>query len=800
MSERRFYSLGIILILFVFISCKKEIQGPQNQNHASPQLGDISVNAEFDWKLTREIDLNIIPENQGMIKISSADESVVYHKGFYSGKSDSYRSLFQIPKTENHLLINGKTYYPVKSGQFKNSDPVSFIKDIKAKDFKSIRNLIVGDEFVFSDVDVMNVNSIVLDDNRFLVAYFENIVNGYYGEAKVVAGTISGDDIIFGNPLTVVSSEKKSGKSPFYTINCKMSQLNENKVVLAFRGNEEYLMGGMAMILNINGNTITQGNMFPFLQFFGQNAAELNVITLSENKFALVYGDTYYFEGAAMIGEVNGNNIQYGFPSTFSFELPLNITAQMVDNNHFVVGYSRTNEANAVAAEVVGNMIFFQNAQILDYQPVTNLRSAISSSGRIVFIYRSEASGSGHYCLGSVSGNTMSLGASVAFCSSMGGGDAKFLDENHILLAYQNSLLEGTGIVRTGELSDNEISFNDPIEFDYPLSGSMSALVFSENRFAIAYSDAGPGSNNKAGTVIPFLNDHNLVDTDGDGIPDDEDDYPLDPLRAFDNFMPAEGPGSLSFEDLWPSTGDYDFNDAVIDYQFQTVTNANNEVVEIFARFTLRAVGASYQNGFGFILPEADPDLKNHIQVTGSVLTEGMISLEETGLESQQEHPTIIVYDNAFSILNHPGGLGINTVPTNNSAEPETIEIIMVPDIDYEESDFGLPYFNPFIFVRNDRGREIHLPDYPPSNLADPVFFGTIADASVPAEGIYYKSDNNLPWAVHIPQSFDYTIEKSQINEGYLHFLEWSQSDPQNPLYTDWYENLPGYRNEAVIY
>ena len=58
-------------------------------------------------------------------------------------------------------------------------------------------------------------------------------------------------------------------------------------------------------------------------------------------------------------------------------------------------------------------------------------------------------------------------------------------------------------------------------------------------------------------------------DTDEDGVSDLFDDYPNDPEKAFDNYSPAEGQfGTLAFEDLWPAKGDYDFNDIVIDYQY----------------------------------------------------------------------------------------------------------------------------------------------------------------------------------------------------------------------------------------
>jgi hypothetical protein len=34
--------------------------------------------------------------------------------------------------------------------------------------------------------------------------------------------------------------------------------------------------------------------------------------------------------------------------------------------------------------------------------------------------------------------------------------------------------------------------------------------------------------------------------------------------------------GTLAFEDLWPSTGDYDFNDLVVDYDFKIIKTIKN--------------------------------------------------------------------------------------------------------------------------------------------------------------------------------------------------------------------------------
>ncbi|GCD80652.1 DUF4842 domain-containing protein [Schleiferia thermophila] len=67
-----------------------------------------------------------------------------------------------------------------------------------------------------------------------------------------------------------------------------------------------------------------------------------------------------------------------------------------------------------------------------------------------------------------------------------------------------------------------------------------------------------------------------------------------------------------------------------------------------------------------------------------------------------------------------------------------------------------------------------------------------------PAAGRYYVTKNNLPWAIHLPVRFDYPTEKSDILKAYKKLADWAQSNGE--LYTDWYLNLPGYRDPEFIY
>jgi len=264
------------------------------------------------------------------------------------------------------------------------------------------------------------------------------------------------------------------------------------------------------------------------------------------------------------------------------------------------------------------------------------------------------------------------------------------------------------------------------------------------------------------------------------------------------NLYPALGPGTLAFEDLWPGKGDYDFNDLVIDYQFELISNLSNYIEQIKATFVIRAFGASYENGFGFQLSGSfDP---YDITVSGYNISENYIVLEPNGIEADQTKPTIIVFDNAFALMEHPGvGTGVNTEPNAPYVTPVTLNLTInyKPDT-YSYNDVDISSFNPFLIVNKNRKVEIHLPNYPPTDLADLSLTGTWEDDSNPSINRWYMNSKNLPWALNLYESFAYPIERQDILQVHLKFAEWAMSG--GVLFPDWYKNLNGYRNEALIY
>ncbi|MEM1270912.1 MAG: LruC domain-containing protein [Bacteroidota bacterium] len=283
-------------------------------------------------------------------------------------------------------------------------------------------------------------------------------------------------------------------------------------------------------------------------------------------------------------------------------------------------------------------------------------------------------------------------------------------------------------------------------------------------------------------------------DYDGDGVRNGDDQFPYDRERAFESFQPARGVfGTLAFEDLWPSTGDYDFNDLVVDYNVGFVTNAANQVVDVRSTLVVRAIGAGYRNGFGFTLPISPSQVKS---VTGQSITSNYVRLASNGTEQGQGKAVIIAFDDAYGVVKSARGAFMNTQSGAAYVEPDTVRATVTLASPMAASRLGTAPFNPFLIVDGQRGHEVHLPGNEPTDLVDQSLFGTKDDRT--AGGLTYVTDANLPWALHVPATFVYPLEKRTLTAGHLKFAAWVESaGSQHP---DWYLDRPGYRNRVSLY
>ncbi|MCH7412046.1 LruC domain-containing protein [Belliella sp. R4-6] len=260
-------------------------------------------------------------------------------------------------------------------------------------------------------------------------------------------------------------------------------------------------------------------------------------------------------------------------------------------------------------------------------------------------------------------------------------------------------------------------------------------------------------------------------------------------------YHPAENAYTrVMFEDNWPSLGDADFNDMVVDYNYVVKTGTRSLVGEVAMDFKLIAVSAAHNNSFGVRLV----GMPEHHSI-GKINKNGT----NVGDPSPESIPSsFIVFGNVNTIL---GNDCLNTPDrTKNGACAEAF------DDDYR-SRFSVFYdktalltdfsFAPFIYVNGNRGREINLMGTVPSALADARYFGRDSDNTGTGTSYSTKADNSLgfgeglPWVIQTPAKIELPQDRVQINKAYPDLVLWATTGSV-PGGGEWYSNkIPEFTN-----
>jgi LruC domain-containing protein len=280
-------------------------------------------------------------------------------------------------------------------------------------------------------------------------------------------------------------------------------------------------------------------------------------------------------------------------------------------------------------------------------------------------------------------------------------------------------------------------------------------------------------------------------------------------------YFPAEGKfGTLAFEDTWPHSADYDFNDVLIDYHVIGTYDENYDVTQINMVLYLRASGANSEDGRG---SGVGLSFKHAWSWDGPYADIAEVTVNDVPvLPESTEYPSYILIENVEEYQ-----------PTYNTFPPPSafvypyrfdVEIIFdTPAADWWEVE--LPLNNIFIFDSQDRGREIHLPFYLPTSFADPLLAGTAKDDSDPYAfnpenfkagnmviGYYtYMTSEGYPWGLNIyfdeedENLFLYPTEFTDIREAYdpafsgwvENWDPWDWYLPENGITGKIYETLP---------
>jgi len=289
-------------------------------------------------------------------------------------------------------------------------------------------------------------------------------------------------------------------------------------------------------------------------------------------------------------------------------------------------------------------------------------------------------------------------------------------------------------------------------------------------------------------------------DRDGDGVPDVLDEFPDDNQRASSIWYPSKtGWGTLAYEDVWPSTGDYDMNDLVILYNYRQILRADGTVKEVEIQYKLSAMGARQNNGFAVELTGIASATPHTATLSVNGAAKAGFAATATVLGKTNNNLVFRIFTDAYAEfgLVPTADVRVNTIKGGVTKTPLTYKMNVVFTTPRAKSTFtyAQPY-NPFLFKGNSVAEEVHLPGYAPTSSADTSTFGTLNDNTNLVAKRYYVSKLGHPWALNIPSAWKWPAEGIDVLRAYPDLKAWAESGGvQKPA---WYTNPS--TNSAYIY
>ncbi|GAB3163371.1 LruC domain-containing protein [Telluribacter humicola] len=718
----------LCLLVLVYYGCIPRHLDPTRTETPVP-IQDLIVNENFDFKSTRDIQLNIKVSNPSLagerFRINVYNDLPTVGEVLASGITASDQTLrleFRVPAPLTELYI-----------QKINGYGASEIKKVKTEayisaDFKTSTPTVALRMQANSGRDcTTGVTRTVANSKNNLT------ING--GEVVSVTGTYTGTITVNGGELRIC------GTATGLKIN-----LNNNN------GKIYFLEGSVVDLLDIVGNT-------PSTKVYNYSQS----LTLA-NKISM--GGSFENHGKMV---VNGNfTVSNNNSNTFINNGDLHVKGTFSNNRHFVNNSIMTVDDKYQAE---GSSVNENNCTLFVGEELKTNNN---------FINRGYIKVDGETTITGNSSMTLADGAMV----------------------YTRDInLNGT-ITGSGSGSVVKVSGQSKLTGSAALTGKVTlcdanGLDQNSSRIASSYFSCSNTFLPKSGCNPEGFGTPTVVDTDKDGIADPQDDYPTDPNRVYLSYYPSATEwATYGFEDLWPAQGDYDFNDLVINSRITRVFNADNKIVELRNQIVIRAIGAAFENGFGFQL---DGVSSNEIaSVSGYSHTKGYVQLAPNKTEAGQPKAVIVAYDSPEPLIKRAGGSMFNTVKTNPAGTPGQLDIVVRFATPLDPSKASQEKINPFIIVDGKRDLEVHLANYAPTAKANTSLLGTLKDTSKPDIGRYYRTANGLPWAIELPVEFNYPIEQVPITSAYLFFSEWAQSGGAQKR--DWYEDKPGYKGQSKTF
>lgn len=259
------------------------------------------------------------------------------------------------------------------------------------------------------------------------------------------------------------------------------------------------------------------------------------------------------------------------------------------------------------------------------------------------------------------------------------------------------------------------------------------------------------------------------------------------------HFPSADGYVTIAYEDNWPETADYDMNDMVLRYRI-TETLKDGDVAKVSISGQLVAVGASYHSGFAVRLAGIDA---TNIDSDKTRLYYNSALQDGNAQESGMTEASFIVINDAIEVSSYScyffrtlddcrEDVGVEFELHFSLITPVTTS--SMPAMPYDPFLYATPgfYHGPSFAQAPGRSYEVHLADQAPTEKFDISFYQLAEDTSDPNTSRYFKTSNNMPWALLIYDEWKWPRERVDLVVAYPQFADYTTSG--GGTHTDWYD------------
>lgn len=270
-------------------------------------------------------------------------------------------------------------------------------------------------------------------------------------------------------------------------------------------------------------------------------------------------------------------------------------------------------------------------------------------------------------------------------------------------------------------------------------------------------------------------------------------------------YHPSKNWGTIMFEDQFPSLGDYDFNDFVVNYkvQFQEVKKHDGDykarVIQIGLR--LRAVGGIYSCNPYLRLKEIKPNDVESVRIYES---HNIIPKPDGILHPVKNNKHLVIdCSSLMTNLQKPAGSQYFNVEKGALVKTEDLpEINIVIELKNRKKVDDILEDDEFdLYLQRDNGIEIHMNGIEPVSYKYPAYDPNLrpvyeSDGDIEDDN-YYFSKEKLIWGLRVPDNIAHAIEKANFLEAYKNFAKWAESGGKNT--PNWY-NQGNASKELLIY